>query len=330
MSANAVRACGIDPGSRTWAVALTSNAELEEYAEIPTKKIIETPREIVEIINSFGEVEAVSAPSGYGLPLKKISELSERDFELITLKKKEERGQGAVGVESVLREMKKERVNAFVLPGVKHLPTVPDYRKINKIDLGTPDKVCACAAAMELFCEKNECDYEGASFLFAEIGSAFNAFLAVDGGRIVDGIGGSCASMGRRARGKVDAELAYTMKEKNDVFSGGLEDAEKACSDAFEAFIEGILKDLNMLRASVDCKKVVLSCRDASELKMKLELRGSEFEFEELKFGDGKMKPAAVGAALVADGLAGGKKKELIEALKIKESSGSVFDFVAP
>ncbi|MBI5158800.1 DUF1464 family protein [Candidatus Micrarchaeota archaeon] len=321
-----VKACGIDPGTKTWAIATTTDGKLDGYAEIDTKEAVESPRKIIDAVNSFGEFDAIAAPSGYGLPLKKTSELNEQDFELLLLKKNERKA--IVGLERVLREMKASGMNAFVLPGVKHLQTVPDYRKINKIDLGTPDKVCACAAAIEDYCVKEKREYAEASFLFAEIGSAFNAFLAVDCGKIVDGIGGSCASMGKKARGRVDAELAYLMQEKANVFSGGLEDAEKKCEGAREAFLEGISKDLNALRVSLDCRRVVLSGRNAGELKKELELRGSEFEFEELKLEKKNVKAAAVGAALVADGLAGGRMQALVGNMKLKESRGSVLEFI--
>lgn len=359
-----VKACGIDAGSESWAIASAVDGKLEKYTEVSTKKIVENPHEIIDAVNTLGTFDAVSAPSGYGLPLKKLGELSEKDFEELLLKKKSEGGKAVVGLEKVLREMKKRGLNAFVLPGVKHLPTVPSYRKINRIDLGTPDKVCACAAAIEDYCAGEGMEYGDASFLFAEVGSAFNAFLAVDSGKIVDGIGGSCASMGMKARGKVDAELAYLIMEKKDVFRGGLEDAEKICEGAREAFLEGVLKDLNSLRVSLDCKRVVLSGKNACELKKELELRGSEFEFEELRIrgcermalnGNGEskqeleferdasgsglvgfeefeieknVKAAAFGAALVADGLAGGRMKRLVEAMRLKEAKGSVFDFI--
>lgn len=323
-----VRACGIDPGSASWAIAFTGNAELEKYVEIPAKKVIEKPEKIVEIIRSFGDVDVVSAPSGYGLPLKKVKDLTEHDFEELLLKKKNEKNV-IVGLGYALREIKSSGMNAFVLPGVKHLSTVPSYRKINKIDLGTPDKVCACAAAIKFFCEKNECAYEDAGFLFAEIGSAFNAFLAVDGGKITDGIGGSCASMGRKARGRVDAEIAYLIREKASVFSGGLKDVEKICENAEEAFLEGILKDLNSLRMSLNCRRVILSGKNVGELKRELELHGSDFEFEELVLGEGEIKAAAIGAALIADGVAGGRMKGLVETMKIREGRGSVLDLIA-
>ena len=38
-----------------------------------------------------------------------------------------------------------------------------------------------------------------------------SAALAVDGGQIVDGLGGSCAPIGARSCGALDAEVAYLL-----------------------------------------------------------------------------------------------------------------------
>ena len=57
-----------------------------------------------------------------------------------------------------------------------------------------------------------------------ELGGAFSAALAIDGGQIVDGIGGSCAPIGARSCGALDAEVAYLLGaalSKDTVFSGG-------------------------------------------------------------------------------------------------------------
>ena len=53
---------------------------------------------------------------------------------------------------------------------------------------------------------------------------AFSAAVAVDGGRIVDGLGGSAGPIGARACGALDAEVAYLLGgalSKRTVFSGG-------------------------------------------------------------------------------------------------------------
>ena len=57
-----------------------------------------------------------------------------------------------------------------------------------------------------------------------ELGGGFSAALAVDGGRIVDGLGGSAGPIGARACGALDAEVAYLIGgalSKRTVFSGG-------------------------------------------------------------------------------------------------------------
>ena len=57
-----------------------------------------------------------------------------------------------------------------------------------------------------------------------ELGGGFSAAVAVDGGRIVDGLGGSAGPIGARACGALDAEVAYLLGgalSKRTVFSGG-------------------------------------------------------------------------------------------------------------
>ena len=44
-----------------------------------------------------------------------------------------------------------------------------------------------------------------------ELGGAFTAALAIDGGQIVDGFGGSSGPLGARAAGALDGELAYLL-----------------------------------------------------------------------------------------------------------------------
>ena len=57
-----------------------------------------------------------------------------------------------------------------------------------------------------------------------ELGGAFTAALAIAGGQIVDGMGGSSGPIGMRAAGALDGELAYLLGQalrKDTLFSGG-------------------------------------------------------------------------------------------------------------
>src|SRR5439155_16975550 len=62
------------------------------------------------------------------------------------------------------------------------------------------------------------------AMIVLELGGAFTAALAIDGGRIVDGVGGSSGPLGVRAAGALDGELAYLLGpalRKDTLYSGG-------------------------------------------------------------------------------------------------------------
>ncbi|MEM4389702.1 MAG: DUF1464 family protein [Candidatus Micrarchaeia archaeon] len=314
-------AAGIDAGSSRWAVALLRDGKLTGYTEMASG-------EAERIASLVSRADVVAAPSGYGLPLMHISQLTARELRLLAFKRERE---SILGLTALLRELKRRKLNAFILPGAKHLPTVPAWRKINRIDMGTPDKVAACACAIATLARERKIRFDEMTFLFAELGSFFNAFLAVEDGKIVDGIGGSCASMGWRARGAVDAEVVGGMKRwagKRFVFSGGLADARKVCRDAENAYWEGVLKDLARLRVAVDAREVVLSGALASRAKERLEMVGAGYAFFDLQAHWGGRKPAAIGAAMLADGIAGGEFHPLFDCMEIDGAAGSILDFV--
>src|SRR5207302_8738893 len=132
----------------------------------------------------------VAGPSGYGLPLVRAEDCTERDIALMTLVRSDDLGhQGVAGFSSLLRELRASGLPVVFLPGVIHLPTVPGHRKVNRIDLGTADKLCVAALAIERVA--NAWTREG-PFCVLELGSAFTAAVVVsEHGEIIDGVGGS-------------------------------------------------------------------------------------------------------------------------------------------
>jgi predicted butyrate kinase (DUF1464 family) len=189
------------------------------------------------------------------------------------------------------------------------------------------------------------------SFILVELGLGFTAALTISEGKIVDGLGGTSGAMGFLSSGSLDGEIAYLLGKvtKKTLLSGGvfqvsgvkpefefffkaLRRRDKGCVTAFEAYIERIVKTVASLIAVADKPKEILLSGRASRFKpvfRRLSARLSMFAPVRLVKGLGiPVKEAAQGAALLADGLAGGRNRHLVEALKIKEASGSVLDHI--
>jgi predicted butyrate kinase (DUF1464 family) len=233
-------------------------------------------------------------------------------------------------------------------PGAIHLPTIPAYRKWNRIDLGTADKVASAALCIADQARRLGVDFAETSFVMLELGGAFSAALAVDGGRIVDGLGGSAGPIGARACGALDAEAAYLLGaalSKRTVFSGGALDPEGKLdlSEGLEALRrdarqregwlaleEGAAKAALALTISAPAPREILVAGRLAEAPGMLEALGARLAHVapvRMAAGlGGHAKAAAQGAAVLADGLAGGRYAPLVERLGVRDASGSALD----
>ena len=153
-------------------------------------------------------LDLVAGPSGYGLPLTAARDLTEADLRLAYLGAEGESG-GIGGLRSLMRALAHSSTPVVLTPGVVHFPSVPAHRKVNRVDMGTADKVCAAALAVREHAERCGCSERDVSFILLELGGAFTAAIAVEGGRIVDGVGGTSGPLGVRAAGALDGEVAF-------------------------------------------------------------------------------------------------------------------------
>ncbi|RZN33532.1 MAG: DUF1464 domain-containing protein [Methanophagales archaeon ANME-1-THS] len=331
------RVLGIDPGTSSWDLVGLEHGHLFFERSLPTSEVKSNPRELIELLESLN-LDVLVAPSGYGLPLKKVKDLTSRDLRLIALKRREDTV--VMGLSNVLELLKRTGVEAYILPGVKHLPSVPEFRKINKIDMGTPDKVCTAALAIAEQATRLGIDYDQTSFILVELGSAFNAVLAIKEGKIVDGIGGTLAQLGFSAAGRMDGELAYLLGgfDKEHLYRGGVKDMlgkniqpeellQEEDTPAFKAYIEGIAKDVAEMRISLGHEPLELLI-SGKLAYLKQVLSDTLSTHLEPVRGFARVKHAAQGAALIADGLAGGRYANLIECLGLKECRHSSLDFI--
>ena len=287
-------------------------------------------------------------PAGYGLPLVPAAHVGERELALMVLKRADEPAArvGIAGMRSIVRALIAAGTPLVFGPGAIHLPTVPPHRKWNRIDLGTADKVASAALGIVDQAQRLGIRYEQTAFVMLELGGAFSAAVAVDRGQIVDGLGGSAGPIGARACGALDAEAAYLIGgalSKRTVFSGGalnpeggidlaapgtlerLRDDPRA-RDGWLALEEGAAKAVLALTASVPAPREVLVAGRLSETPGLLDALAERLA------GVATVRPAAAGmsaargAALLADGLAGGGYAPLVGNLRLREARGSVLD----
>jgi len=342
---------GIDPGSKSWDFFGLEDDNTILDTSIPTKELIQDPQKVINIIKSVENIDLMVSPSGFGLPLKSVGDLTEKDifFTLLKFDKKEK--DKLIGLGKVLRLIKAQNIPGIIVPGVKHLPTVPRYRKINKVDMGTADKLCTAVTGIRDQSERFKVGPEETNFIMVEIGYGFTAVLAIENGQIIDGIGGSNI-MGFRACGSLDGELAYLIKNirKKNIYKGGvayisgysdlslreitlLAGRDDQTKLALKAYLSSVKKAVYGIASSFSQKNKIVEILLAGRGAELIYLRDRMFRglndvapVRIMRSYSQIAKRAAQGSAFIANGLLGGRFEPIINNLKIKEASGSILD----
>jgi predicted butyrate kinase (DUF1464 family) len=341
-----VRVIGIDPGTISIDLCGLEDGHVFLDASIPSAVALSDPAALVARIAAEAPLGLVAGPSGYGLPLVRGHELSDEALRLAMLAAPGDTG-GIGKLSTLVRALAASPLPVVFTPGVVHLSTVPAHRKINRADLGTADKVCAAALAIAQQAQRRGCALEDVSLILLELGGGFTAALAVSHGQIVDGIGGTSGPLGIRSAGALDGEVAFLAGEitKAILFSGGAATvAGVPASDpdafanpssprervAWEAWLEGGCKAVAALAMSVPRPaEIVLSGRFAGSDRVVGCFAERLETLAPVRRASGIAriaKAAAQGAALVADGLAGGINAPLVGVLALRQAAGSVLD----
>src|SRR5262245_2154390 len=345
------RVVGVDPGTLSFDLCGLDDGRVFLEASIAAEDAARAPARLVEHLLAAGPLDLIAAPSGYGLPLVPVSELGEDQLNLFILVREDDRRQPEMvgGLRAMVELMREHRLPAVLLPGVIHLPTVPAHRKVNRIDMGTADKVCAAALAIREQSDRLGVPAGGTSFILVELGGVFTAALAVDAGRIVDGIGGTGGGLGYRALGALDGEVAYALGavKKSHLFAGGAAfiagdpqlppeslvaraRADGRARVAWGAFVEARARMVAALRVRLPApREILLSGRLSRGPSVVEALSAALTASTPVRCLTGLApgcKEAAQGAALVADGLAGGRHRDVVEAMRLREARGTLLD----
>src|SRR2546428_1667771 len=216
------RVIGIDPGTVSIDLCGLEDGTVFLDRSFPTAAALSHPRAFLAVLTDAGPLDLIAGPSVYGLPLTRAREATEEDLRLAFLA-----AEGAAGVSGGLRPwaraLARSGLPVVLPPGVIHLTSVPEQRKITRVDMGTADKVCVAALAIAAQAERSTRPLDQVSLVLLELGGAFTAAIAVAGGKIVDGVGGSAGPLGFRAAGALDGEETYLAGAvpKAMLFTGG-------------------------------------------------------------------------------------------------------------
>lgn len=341
------RVAGIDPGTVSFDLCVLQDGEPAVEQVFETGSLSRDSGPLLEALARHGPYDLIYGPSGYGLPLVAAASVGEPELaEMVLVRPDESRAEAGVGgMRSLLRALAGSGLPVVFGPGVIHLPSVPRHRKYNRIDMGTADKVCAAACAIVDQSARRAVPVDQTAMVLVELGGAFTAALAIDGGQIVDGMGGSSGPIGLRAAGALDGELAYLLGpalRKDTLFTGGALDPTgrldmtdldalwrgPAYAEGWTALLEAAAKAVRGLQVSVPApREIIVSGRLARLTDLIARLGSSLRDVAPVTaLVRTRASAAAYGAALLADGLAGGRNAGLVEVLRLRESSGSPLD----
>ncbi len=360
-----VKGLGIDPGTMSFDIAVVENDRVVWEKSISTIEVAKNPSVLVKGVEEAGKVDVIAGPSGYGTPVVWNEDIIDpRVFatKILLLTDEEdirrgvERGEFGMGVYDALTkvvvELWRRKLPVCYIPSVILLPTVPSYRKINKLDMGTADKMAIAVLAVYDQASRLGLNYGETSFILVEMGFGYNAVMAVKKGKIIDSLGGTLVPTGFLTVGPLDAELAVAGKmwERSDVFYGGVSticrtlNVEEAVrkyveeiepfKSAFESMFESLEKSVRSLLVSLpNPKEIIISGRltRIRDIRKEIERRLGKIapvvKIKGLK-GAKISKEAAQGYAIVAEGLGGGYFRKLIEHMEILKAKGTVMSWV--
>lgn len=344
---------GIDPGTKSFDILGIEFIEDKEKIfldkSIPSEQVAMNPEILLSEIKPYLPVDAIIGPSGYGLPITKLSDAGDNELSQMLPIEGESTGGVSVneGIKRLFRKMKEIRLPVYFTPGVIHLPTVPEYRKLNHMDMGTADKLCCVALAIKDQMQRLKIKANQTSFILLEMGYGFTSCMAVKEGQVIDALGGTLGFPGFLGTGHIDGELAIRMDKSPQgvLFTGGASSLNKTpIKDMQEAakhkpvltlLIESAIKDIAcMLVSNANPKEIILSGRLCREKVIYHELlKQIKKYFPKILIGQVKRtaktaKEATEGAVILGAGLLGVKYIEIYNSLKIKKAKGTMYDYI--
>lgn len=361
-----MKAIGMDPGSRSIDICGLCDGKICYEKVIDTWEAARDPSKVLEALKGAGSADIIAAPSGYGVEPIKLADIPLEYFEdfyytfiLATTKEDIDAAisKGVIGANiyhamaQISKEMRRAGMPAIFIPGVINLPTIPASRKINKVDMGTADKLAVVALGVHEEAEEYGIPYSEVDYIHVEMGFGYNAVIGVKGGKVVSGIGGTLMpGPAFLTSGALDLEVAQAVSrmDKSDVFTSGCinfvgeADLDKWINEinsgglagmCFEAMIESVAQAIySTLYYVRKPREFLLSGRLARYPAVVNALEERVGDIAPIRrvrgLGAREVKETAQGYAVVASGLAGGPFRDLVEHMGISSAAGTSLDYI--
>ena len=127
-----MRVVGIDPGTGSFDFFGMDGEKVILDVSVPVPEVAQNPKVLLDTVRSVSPLDIIVGPSGYGLPLTQIKDVTERERTLMVPDDKSIPLYD--GIRMVIRLMKSKGFPVYFTPGVVHLSTVPPHRKVNRMD----------------------------------------------------------------------------------------------------------------------------------------------------------------------------------------------------
>jgi predicted butyrate kinase (DUF1464 family) len=288
---------GVDYGFASWKLCLL------EHGQAPAYQRFSSAEELLAFITHtcalFPE-PFIALAAGHGLPLRRLVNLDRRGLEALLVPFRQEQARDSLS--AFITSLRSINLNSYILPGIRHLPGLPAYRRL----LGRlPLEAALLCRVIVLLLRLRERDagWHEMRFLYLEAQPTGWAIVVIEDGRITNGVHGRLSGQIRPSSAGAESGQAIVGREIYE-----------------RAYWEGLQQDLAGLLATHHLEDVVIWGRRRAELPAQLSDLYQFYEFPQHQ-GEPAGFEAALGAALVALGLQEpGAAAEVVQHLQLGRS----------
>lgn len=306
---------GIDVDGTVWRAAAWDE---DREADLRTVTRMAELWDFLDDLITLHPAVPIVLPSGFGVPVTRAEDILDRDIVEMTL---QAGPPAADGLGKFLAEARRRPLRAYCIPAVKLLPSVPPHRKLNRLDLGTSDALCAAAWAIHCL-EATGRPHAACDFVLLHTRTGATSLLVVREGRIMDGVGATAGPVGPTWDGALAALGSHPgggagPRRITDAQSRAIGSEQAAIWEAVEKESLGLLGFHKLSEVIPTGVRRVEITRALGQRLPLVQLPAPPDGYE-----------AALGAAVIAAGLTGGPTARLVEHLGLWEARERVLDWI--